>query len=100
MRLRALGFFLAGLSVFLAGCAGLKVANYERVEKGMSKEEVEEILGEPWVQAPKMYFYQGPGLTTATIFFDEEGRVVEKKWGDGAYEEYQAAGPREREKGE
>ncbi|KPJ63135.1 MAG: hypothetical protein AMS15_01655 [Planctomycetes bacterium DG_23] len=77
----------------LAGCAGLSLARYQEIEKGMTREEVKGILGEPWVEAPKIYVYQGQGLETATIFFDEEGRVVKKKWDEGVYEEYPATGP-------
>ena len=87
MRQKAVGVFLVGLLIFLAGCARFTVSNYQRIEKGMTADEVKEILGEPWVAAPKIYFYQGPGLKHATIFFDEEGKVVEKKWDEGVYEE-------------
>jgi len=86
MKVKTVALILLGLLVFVSGCAGLRVADYERIEKGMSKEEVEAVLGEPWVEAPKLYFYQGEGLVNATIFFNEEGKVVEKKWDDGIYE--------------
>jgi outer membrane protein assembly factor BamE (lipoprotein component of BamABCDE complex) len=86
MKPKAVGLFIVALLVFLAGCAGLMVAKYDRIEMGMTKEEVTEILGEPWVKAPKIYVYQGKDLEMATILFNEEGRVVEKKWDDGKYE--------------
>jgi protein involved in sex pheromone biosynthesis len=69
---------IAALVLLLAGCQPERVtrANFERIQKGMKREEVEAILGKP------EHSYQGVlswstnhSRTVISVVLDDQGRV-------------------------
>ena len=90
---------LIGL-VFLIGAllpyrAGVTKANFDRIEDGMSKPEVVEILGEPSTDQlvgaglaighTREVWTANEGFVGALIVFDEQVRVFQKDWVDHTF---------------
>ncbi len=78
MRRMLIGVVL-GVAVSLpAGCKHTR-ANYERIMPGMTRDEVESIVGKPWGHdgnKAKYGWFDGK----FEIEYDETGRVKEKEW--------------------
>jgi len=72
MRFRkAIGAALLGLMLVLVGCSKISKSNYDKIETGMSKSQVESILGKGTDQA---------GVSGAIGTITGSGGIV--KWGD------------------
>jgi hypothetical protein len=65
--------------------AGVTKANYDRIEEGMTLAEVQELFGKAgfvfhgYPNKPALaYCWENEGRSLAILFFDENGKVVEK----------------------
>ena len=70
---------LCGGSLVLSGCVWHSRANYEKVREGMTREQVEAILGKPWGHddnEAKYFGFDGD----FEIEYDDQGRVKDKDW--------------------
>jgi hypothetical protein len=66
---------------------GITQTNFDRIEKGITKEEVEAILGEPAFSRVKtrtpgnvVHMWKSPSGSLATVAFSEDGKVIRKSW--------------------
>ena len=91
------GFTFAGVLVvcvalvlaFLAPRHGVTRANYDRIERGMTLSEVQELFGKEGTifhgypnKAEIAYCWENEDRSFAILFFDDSGKVVERaKWG-------------------
>ena len=80
-----------GIPAFLPPTPGVTYANYSRVEKGMTRAEVEALLGKPdkveallgkpdMVAAPTRWSWDSADADHLWINFDENGRVEHSAW--------------------
>lgn len=83
-----------GILVFIPPTPGVTYANYSRIEEGMSRDEVNALLGAPRRQGVAGGVFRGdsdgkPGLASSrwdsgdnavVVEFDEDGRVVAAAW--------------------
>jgi hypothetical protein len=70
------------LSLLLLGCESkFNHRNFQMIEIGADDaEDVRQILGKPTSAMGDVWYYDKSGEHTASIFFDDDGRVVNKEW--------------------
>ena len=79
MRKWLLTLVVCGLFV-LGGCNARHTReNYEKIQPGMTRQEVQDILGKPFRDEGDEAEYWGPN-GKFEIEFDDFGRVKEKEW--------------------
>ena len=87
---------LAATVVFLAGCESkFNRQNFAMIRPGMDdREDVREILGEPTADMDDVWLYDDLDRhIAAQIFFDENGRVLNKEWMDANTGEWEGENP-------
>lgn len=91
----ALLVLLAGV-VLLTGCESkLQRKNFEMIRIGAdNREDVRQILGEPNADMGDVWLYDDvDGYKTAQIFFNDDGRVLNKEWMDARTGEWEGENP-------
>lgn len=87
---------LVGGVVLLAGCESkLNRQNFEMIRVGVDeREDVRRILGEPDADMTDVWIYDDvDDYKTAQIFFDDDGRVLNKEWMDAETGEWTGENP-------
>jgi len=87
---------LAATVVLLAGCESkFNRQNFAMIRPGMDdREEVRQILGEPTADMDDVWLYDDLDRhIAAQIFFDENGRVLNKEWMDANTGEWEGENP-------
>lgn len=76
-------FGLATL-VLLTGCQSkFTHERFEMIQVGVDeREDVRYLLGDPVFDVEDQWVYDVPGERSAIVYFDDEGRVAGKEWGD------------------
>lgn len=82
IALLAISVVLAvAIFVLLPPTPGVTYANYSRIEKGMTRDDVIALLGSTWMEGPPMRWqWQSADDHDVWVDFDHEGRVVRSAW--------------------
>ena len=95
-RLPALLALFAGI-MLLTGCGSkFNRENFNMVRIGTDdREDVRHMLGSPDADFGDVWMYDdADGYKTAQIYFDEDGRVLNKEWMDARSGEWSGENPR------
>ena len=97
MRRRSLHpLLLAATLILLAGCESkFNRQNFAMIRIGMdNREDVRQILGEPDADMDDVWMYDDlDHHHSAQIFFDEDGRVLNKEWMDAETGKWEGENP-------
>ena len=88
--------WLALSLVFLAGCESkFNRQNFEMIRIGMDdREDVRQILGKHTANMGNVWMYDDlDHHRSAQIFFDDDGRVLNKEWMDAGTGEWEGENP-------
>lgn len=85
---------LAALAA-LTGCESkFTHQRFEMIQVGVDEhEDVRYILGDPAVDIGDQWVYDVPGERSAIIYFDDEGHVAGKEWGDPRTGQFDGVNP-------
>jgi outer membrane protein assembly factor BamE (lipoprotein component of BamABCDE complex) len=71
-----------GIPAFMPLTPGVTYANYSRLEKGMTRDEVETVLGKPTQIVCKTRSAWKHASDSIWVDFDKDGRVRASAWND------------------
>lgn len=79
----------------LLGCESkFNRKNFQMIQVGGDdREDVLHILGKPASKMDGVWIYDDPGNKTAAIYFDDDGRVVNKEWMDAGTGDWEGENP-------
>ena len=70
---------MAGAILALLGCAQLKYEDFSKIENGMTRAQVRNIMGSAHLREAYDYFYYEDGERRAEISFEDD-EVVDAGW--------------------
>ena len=80
--MKRVSFAIFATSLLLLGCESkLNHKNFQMIQIGADdRADVREILGKPTSDMGDVWIYDKSGEHTAQVYFDDDGRVLNKEW--------------------
>ena len=73
------GGLAIGVPLFMPPKPGVNYKNFSRIEKGMTQQQVEQLLGKAKVKRQQDWYWVSE-LNDVAVEFDADGRVVQLSW--------------------